>query len=86
MQYSKIADCLGNKAQLWNGHYQIRKEIGEGQYGHVFLARDINKGKGDINKRVAIKVLKSEEIDDDDDENDLESKIFFELYKMQIKD
>ena len=48
---------MADKHTLWNGHYQIRKEIGEGQYGKVFLARDIFKAKDDKFKRVAIKVL-----------------------------
>ena len=77
---------MGDNSRLWNGHYQIRKEIGEGAYGHVFLARDILKEKGEANQRVAIKVLKPEVKEPDDDDNDLESKIMFELYKMQMKD
>ena len=72
---------MGDNSQLWNGHYQIRKEIGEGAYGHVFLARDVRKEKGEQNKRVAIKVLKPEE-NEPSDELDLERKIMFDLYKM----
>ena len=71
---------MGDRSQLWNGHYQIRKEIGEGQYGQVFLARDVLKDKSDENQRVAIKVLKIIEQDDDDDE-DFEAQIFQDLYK-----
>ena len=55
---------MGNKDTFWNHHYQIRKEIGEGQYGHVFLARDTHKEHGEEHRRVAIKVLKPEEKDD----------------------
>ena len=36
-----------DQQQLWNGRYQIRKEIGEGEYGQVYLARDITKNKGE---------------------------------------
>ena len=64
------------KDQLWKGQYQVRREIGEGQYGKVFLARDVFKDSDDRHKRVAIKVLHNEE-DDSDSESDLEHKIFF---------
>jgi serine/threonine protein kinase len=55
---------------LWNGRYQIRKEIGEGNYGNVFLARDITCRSYDSNKRVAIKVLKPPDDEDDDSNNE----------------
>ena len=70
------------KDQLWKGQYQVRREIGEGQYGKVFLARDVFKSKDDKFKRVAIKVLHNEE-DDSDSESDLEHKIFFQLHMRQ---
>ena len=35
-----------DQTKLWNGRYQIRKEIGEGQFGKVYLARDIHKQIG----------------------------------------
>jgi len=57
---------VADKHTLWNGHYQIRKEIGEGQYGKVFLARDIFKAKDDKFKRVAIKVLNHDDAQDSD--------------------
>ena len=71
---------MGNKNTLWNQHYHIRKEIGEGQYGHVFLARDIHKEKGEEHRRVAIKVLKPEEKDDQSSDDEFESKITLDLY------
>jgi len=60
---------VAGKNVFWNGHYQIRKEIGQGQYGKVFLARDVFKAKEDKFKRVAIKVLNHEE---DEQESDSE--------------
>ena len=73
LQYPKIKDCVSFKDKLWMGIYQVRKEIGEGQYGKVFLARDVFKPKEAIHRRVAIKVLNSTEEDSD---SDSEHKIF----------
>ena len=73
------------KNQLWKGQYQVRKEIGEGQYGKVFLARDVFKSKDNKHKRVAIKVLHNEE-DESDSESDQEHKIFFQLHTRQQED
>ena len=44
--YSAIGDCVNKENMLWNGRYQVKKEIGKGQYGKVFLARDANLFNG----------------------------------------
>ncbi len=44
--YSAIGDCVNQENKLWNGRYQVKKEIGKGQYGKVFLARDTNLFNG----------------------------------------
>jgi serine/threonine protein kinase len=46
VMYSNIGDCVNDPSLLWNGRYQIKKEIGKGQYGKVFLARDVNRFNG----------------------------------------
>jgi serine/threonine protein kinase len=53
------------ESSLWLNKYQIRKEIGSGHFGKVFLARDVSKSKNDIHKRVAIKALKVKEEDEE---------------------
>ena len=54
MLYSSIGSCCVDQNKLWNGKYQIKKQIGKGSYGIVFLARDIF---GTLKNKVAIKVL-----------------------------
>ena len=76
--YPKIDICM-NSRLLWMGKYQIREEIGKGNYGTVFLARDMTKEKKDVHKRVAIKVIKKEEDEEEDQELECEHKIFEKL-------
>lgn len=38
--YDKNEGAIG--ANMWNGRYQLRQEIGKGQFGKVFLARDMH--------------------------------------------
>ena len=78
--YPQIQECLADKHSLWKGHYQIRKEIGQGQYGKVFLARDILKAKEDKFKRVAIKVLNHEE-NENESESDSDKEIEHLIFK-----
>ena len=66
-----------------DGRYQIRKKIGTGNFGKIFLARDVIN-KSNTNKRVAIKVLK-DEMDDSEDE-DGEMLVFKSLQKNQKLD
>ena len=64
---------------LFNDRYQLRKELGQGQYGHVFLARDMHVGIGQERqkRRVAIKIVKENESDEDDQ---IENEVFEKLY------
>ena len=61
---------MKDQSKLWNGRYQIRKEIGEGQFGKVYLARDIHKQNGEQDQKVAIKVIKCSDDKDNDDSFD----------------
>jgi len=49
--------------------YQLKQELGSGQYGKVFAARDMSIDKYLPIKRVAIKLVKYDPDDDDDIEN-----------------
>ena len=51
------SDYEENRSEkLFNGRYQLKKEIGKGQYGKVFLARDTDRG-GVQKRKVAIKIV-----------------------------
>ncbi len=47
--------------RLIDEKYELKKMIGGGQFGHVYLADELLNGK--VLRRVALKLLKSEEID-----------------------
>jgi len=78
--YSKIGKA-NPTPNLYAGRYHLRKELGKGQYGMVFLARDMQVGLEQMarRKKVAIKIVK--EIEGDDDE--IETEIFEKMYLRQ---
>ena len=76
---SAIEDCVNKDDMLWNGRYLVKKEIGKGQYGKVFLARDINRlfnGNATYKKKVAIKVLLKDKQEESDSDDGYEHEIF----------
>ena len=79
-------DRLNQNDQLFNDRYQLRKELGKGKYGKVFLARDLSRGiMADKNKqRVAIKIVNQSLNDGDIDET--ENAVFQKLYDQQKED
>ena len=54
---------------LFMNRYQLKEELGAGQYGKVFAARDMSFKSDQSKKRVAIKIVKYDPKDDDDIEN-----------------
>ena len=49
--------------------YKLKNELGRGQQGKVFEARDMSEAEDSLKKRVAIKIVKYDPEDDDDIEN-----------------
>ena len=73
---------IGNEQDLFHHRYQIRKELGKGKYGKVFLARDVSQGiSSDKQKqRVAIKIISHCENNADDF---MENTVFQKIYDLQ---
>lgn len=54
-------------AQLFMNRYKLIKKIGNGQFGTVWAARDMSVHKDSPSKRVAVKLVKYDPNDIDDE-------------------